>query len=138
MTVDPLVGAAVADAYRREWVFVLAATVRITRDLDLAEECVQDAYAKALTAWGTDGVPRHPGAWLTTTARRRTLDLLRRHATAWRALPLLVEPGPHPAPTSSSTGRTGRQSPDPTSPTTGCGWCSPAVTPPWPGRPGWR
>jgi RNA polymerase sigma-70 factor (ECF subfamily) len=55
---------------------------------------VQDAYAKALTAWGTDGVPRHPGAWLTTTARRRGLDLLRRHATAWRALPLLVEPGP--------------------------------------------
>ena len=44
-------GAAVADAHRREWAFVLAATVRVTRDLDLAEECVQDAYAQALTAW---------------------------------------------------------------------------------------
>jgi RNA polymerase sigma factor (sigma-70 family) len=91
MAVDPRVGAAVADAHRREWAFVLAATVRVTRDLDLAEECVQDAYAKALTTWATDGVPRNTGAWLTTTARRRALDLLRRQATAARALPLLVE-----------------------------------------------
>ena len=43
--------AAVADAHRREWAFVLAATVRVTRDIDLAEECVQDAYAQALTTW---------------------------------------------------------------------------------------
>jgi RNA polymerase sigma-70 factor (ECF subfamily) len=91
MTVDPRVGAAVADAHRREWAFVLAATVRVTRDLDLAEECVQDAYAKALAAWTANGVPRNTGAWLTTTARRRALDLLRRQATAARALPLLVE-----------------------------------------------
>jgi RNA polymerase sigma factor (sigma-70 family) len=91
MTMDPRVGAAVADAHRREWAFVLAATVRVTRDLDLAEECVQDAYAKALATWATNGVPRNTGAWLTTTARRRALDLLRRQATAARALPLLVE-----------------------------------------------
>ncbi|GAA5149488.1 sigma-70 family RNA polymerase sigma factor [Pseudonocardia eucalypti] len=91
MTVDPRVGAAVADAHRREWAFVLAATVRVTRDLDLAEECVQDAYAKALATWPTNGVPDNTGAWLTTTARRRALDLLRRQATAARALPLLVE-----------------------------------------------
>lgn len=91
MAVDPRVGAAVADAHRREWAFVLAATVRVTRDLDLAEECVQDAYAKALATWATGGVPRNAGAWLTTTARRRALDLLRRQATAARALPLLVE-----------------------------------------------
>jgi RNA polymerase sigma-70 factor (ECF subfamily) len=91
MTVDPRVGAAVADAHRREWAFVLAATVRVTRDLDLAEECVQEAYAKALATWATNGVPRNTGAWLTTTARRRALDLLRRQATAARALPLLVE-----------------------------------------------
>ncbi len=102
MTADPsstaAVGAAVADAHRREWAFVLAATVRVTRDLDLAEECVQDAYAKALTAWAVDGVPVRVGAWLTTAARRRALDLRRRDATARRALPLLVadeiEPGP--------------------------------------------
>ena len=67
---DPVaVAAAVADAHRREWAFVLAATVRVTRDLDLAEECVQDAYAAALTAWRARGVPAQPGAWLTTAAR---------------------------------------------------------------------
>ncbi|WP_018332020.1 RNA polymerase sigma factor [Actinomycetospora chiangmaiensis] len=91
MTVGAAVAAAVADAHRREWAFVLATTVRVTRDLDLAEECVQDAYARALRSWAEDGVPRNPGAWLTTTARRRALDLLRREGTARRALPLLVE-----------------------------------------------
>jgi RNA polymerase sigma-70 factor (ECF subfamily) len=83
--------AAVADAHRREWARVLAATVRVTRDLDLAEECVQDAYARALTAW-QDGVPANPGAWLTTTARNQALDALRRATTLQRKLPLLVEP----------------------------------------------
>ncbi len=87
---DQAVGAAVADAHRREWAFVLAATVRVTRDIDLAEECVQDAYARALDVWGTSGVPASPGAWLTTVARRRALDLQRRDATARRVLPLLV------------------------------------------------
>jgi RNA polymerase sigma factor (sigma-70 family) len=85
--------AAVADAHRREWARVLAATVRVTRDLDLAEECVQDAYARALTAW-QDGVPDNPAAWLTTAARNQALDALRRAATLQRKLPLLVEPGP--------------------------------------------
>lgn len=98
MDVTSEVAAAVADAHRREWAFVLASTVRVTRNFDLAEESVQDAYAKALAAWPVDGVPRNPGAWLTTVARRRGLDLLRRHQTARRALPMLVtdqlEPGP--------------------------------------------
>jgi len=70
---------------------VLAATVRVTRDLDLAEECVQDAYAQALAAWPAAGVPSKPGAWLTTVARRRALDLLRRDTVLRRAVPLLVE-----------------------------------------------
>jgi RNA polymerase sigma-70 factor (ECF subfamily) len=87
--------AAVADAHRREWARVLAATVRVTRDLDLAEECVQDAYARALTAW-QDGVPGNPAAWLTTTARNQALDELRRAATLRGKLPLLVEPEPEP------------------------------------------
>ncbi|MGJ7439714.1 hypothetical protein [Aquipuribacter sp. MA13-6] len=43
------VAAAVAEAHRREWAFVLAATVRVTRDLDVAEECAQEAFASALT-----------------------------------------------------------------------------------------
>lgn len=82
--------AAVADAHRREWAFVLAAAVRVTRDLDVAEECVQDAYAQALRTWGEHGVPRKPAAWLTTTARRRALDLYRRDMRLRRVLPLLV------------------------------------------------
>jgi RNA polymerase sigma-70 factor (ECF subfamily) len=86
------VEAAVADAHRREWAFVLAATVRVTRDIDLAEECVQDAYARALATWSTGGIPLKPGAWLTTVARRRAIDVARRDITHDRALPLLVEP----------------------------------------------
>ena len=85
------VAAAVADAHRREWGYVLAATVRVSRDLDLAEECVQDAYAQALATWAERGVPSNPAAWLTTVARRRAVDLLRREATLRTKLPLLVE-----------------------------------------------
>jgi RNA polymerase sigma factor (sigma-70 family) len=88
----PEVVAAVAEAHRHEWAYVLAATVRVTRNIDLAEECVQHAYAQALTTWSPDDLPARPGAWLTTTARRRALDVLRRHATFTRAIPLLVEP----------------------------------------------
>ncbi len=91
------VSAAVADAHRREWAFVLSATVRVTRDIDLAEECVQEAYAQALTVWTWQGIPERPGAWLTTTARRRALDALRRQATLVRKLPLLIEPDNEPA-----------------------------------------
>jgi RNA polymerase sigma-70 factor (ECF subfamily) len=92
------VSAAVADAHRREWAFVLAATVRTARDFDLAEECVQEAYAQALTTWTWSGIPANPGAWLTTTARRRALDAIRRQATLARKLPLLIEPGTEETP----------------------------------------
>ena len=92
------VEAAVADAHRREWAFVLAATVRVARDIDVAEECVQDAYARALAVWPTVGVPAKPGAWLTTVARRRAIDVGRRSSTEERALPLLVETVPSPGP----------------------------------------
>lgn len=89
-TAGPEVAAAVADAHRREWAFVLAATVRVAGSIDAAEEAVQDAYAAALATWGDGGIPRNPGAWLTVTARRRALDMHRRAATAERALPRLV------------------------------------------------
>lgn len=85
------VAAAVADAHRREWAFVLAATVRVTRDLDLAEECVQDAFAAALTDWAGNGVPARPGGWLTTAARRRALNVLRHQGVERRYLPLLLD-----------------------------------------------
>jgi len=83
---------AVADAHRREWSYVLAATARVASDIDLAEECVQEAYVAALAAWQRDGVPDNPGAWLTVTARRRAVDALRRESTLRTKLPLLVEP----------------------------------------------
>ncbi len=71
---------------------MLAATVRVARDLDLAEECVQEAYAAALRTWPGAGVPDNPAAWLTTTARRRAIDELRRDASLRSRLPLLVQP----------------------------------------------
>jgi RNA polymerase sigma-70 factor, ECF subfamily len=88
------VRAAVADAHRREWARVLAATVRVAGGLDLAEECAQDAFVAALEAWQRTGIPRNPGAWLTTAARNRALDAMRREKTLRTKLPLLVERGP--------------------------------------------
>jgi RNA polymerase sigma-70 factor, ECF subfamily len=84
------VEAALADAHRREWARVLAATARVARDLDLAEECVQDAYASAMTAWDRSGIPDNPGAWLTTAAKRRAIDAIRRDTALRARLPLLV------------------------------------------------
>jgi RNA polymerase sigma-70 factor (ECF subfamily) len=74
-------GAAVAEAFRQEWGRVVAALIGMTGDWDLAEECAQDAFAQALKTWPRDGVPRRPGAWLTTVARNRALDRFRRGAT---------------------------------------------------------
>jgi RNA polymerase sigma-70 factor (ECF subfamily) len=83
---------AVEDAHRREWALVLAATVRVAGDLDLAEECVQDAYLGALDAWRSRGIPRNPAAWLTVAARRKAIDAHRRDRTLRTKLPLLIEP----------------------------------------------
>src|SRR6266516_2227647 len=75
------VEAAIADAHRSDW----AATVRVARDLDLAEECVQEAYASAMKTWVSGGVPDNPAAWLTTTAKRRAIDAIR-HDKALRLI----------------------------------------------------
>jgi len=69
---------AVAEAFRTEWGQVVATLIRVTGDWDLAEECAQEAFTQALERWPRDGVPRRPGAWLTTTARNRAIDRLRR------------------------------------------------------------
>ncbi|WP_203994508.1 RNA polymerase sigma factor [Micromonospora lutea] len=71
---------------------MLAATARVAGDFDLAEESVQEAYLAALGAWARDGVPDRPGAWLTATARRKALDVLRRRQVLRAKLPLLLEP----------------------------------------------
>ena len=78
MTQD--VSDAVATAFREEWGRVVATLIGTTGDWDLAEECAQEAFASALKTWPRDGVPRRPGAWLTTVARNRALDRLRRSA----------------------------------------------------------
>ena len=56
----------------------MATLIGLTGDWDLAEECAQDAFTRALEVWARDGIPRAPGAWLTTTARNRAIDRLRR------------------------------------------------------------
>ena len=68
------------EIYRQEWGQVVATLIRLTGDWELAEECAQEAFAAALQRWPADGVPDRPGAWLTTTARNRAIDWLRREA----------------------------------------------------------
>jgi RNA polymerase sigma-70 factor, ECF subfamily len=75
------VEAAVAEAFREEWGRLVATLIRTTGDWDLAEECAQGAFERALKTWPRDGVPRRPGAWLTTAARNLARDRLRRKAT---------------------------------------------------------
>ncbi|HTO08444.1 MAG TPA: sigma-70 family RNA polymerase sigma factor [Myxococcota bacterium] len=67
--------------FRAESGVVLGALLAELRDLDLAEDAFADAVATALERWPADGVPRRPGAWLLTAARRKALDRLRRRAT---------------------------------------------------------
>jgi RNA polymerase sigma-70 factor, ECF subfamily len=73
---DPV--AAVERAFREERAAVLATLIRHVGDFQLAEDAVQDAFATAVATWERDGVPDNPGAWLTTTARRKAIDRLRR------------------------------------------------------------
>ena len=75
------VDAAITQAFRDEWGRVVATLIAMTGDFDLAEECAQDAFAQALATWPRDGVPGRPGGWLTTVARNRALNRLRRSAT---------------------------------------------------------
>ena len=73
------VSAAVTATFRDERAIVLAALIRQVGDFQLAEDAVQDAFEQAVTAWRRDGVPANPGAWITTAARRRAIDRLRRN-----------------------------------------------------------
>lgn len=75
---SPPVEAALALAFRQEWGRVVGTLIRLFGDWDLAEECAQDAFERALQRWSRDGLPENPGAWLTTVARNRGLDRLRR------------------------------------------------------------
>ena len=72
------VGELIAELHADEWGRITSSVIRLTGDWDLAEECAQDAFAKALERWPVDGVPPRPGGWLYTTARNRAIDRLRR------------------------------------------------------------
>ena len=74
----PEVGRAITRVHREEWARVVAVLVRRFGDLDIAEESAADAFAVAVERWRAEGVPPNPGGWLTTTARRKALDRLRR------------------------------------------------------------
>ena len=75
------VQSALAAAMADERLRIVASLIRTTRDWDLAEDAVADAAERALLTWPRDGVPRNPAAWLTTTAHRRALDVIRRAGT---------------------------------------------------------
>ena len=102
---------------RAEWPRIVAGLLRVTGDWDLAEDCVQDATERALLTWPRDGVPDNPASWLTSVARRRALDVLRRRNTESRALEevALAEQAPR------------RSMPAVGTPMIGCGCCSRAA-----------
>ncbi|MFF7448509.1 MULTISPECIES: sigma-70 family RNA polymerase sigma factor [unclassified Streptomyces] len=77
---------AIETVFRIESPRVVAAVARVVRDVGIAEELAQDALVAALEQWPRDGVPDNPGAWLTTTARRRAVDLVRRRENYARKL----------------------------------------------------
>lgn len=73
--------AAIEQTFRHESGRVLAALIGYLGDFDLAEDAFQDALLVALERWPAEGIPRKPAAWITTTARRKAIDRLRRHKT---------------------------------------------------------
>ncbi len=79
----------IAKTFREEHGRVLAALISQLEDFELAEDALQDALINALERWKIDGVPRNPGAWLLTVAKRRAIDRLRRAATWERKVEIL-------------------------------------------------
>ena len=77
----------IEDVFREHWGRAVAALVRVTGDVDLAEDSVQDAFAIAVERWPRDGVPASPLGWIVTTARNRAIDRLRRERTLHTKLP---------------------------------------------------
>src|SRR3990172_7169503 len=87
--------------FREEAGRAVATLIRVLGDFDLAEEAVQEAFVVALESWPVHGVPDNPGAWITTTARNKAIDRLRRARRLVEKEPLLrqqieaEEPGPN-------------------------------------------
>ncbi|WP_433056993.1 RNA polymerase sigma factor [Dactylosporangium sp. CS-033363] len=81
---------AVEAVWRIEAARVIAGVARLVGDVGLAEELAQDALVAALEQWPSEGVPRNPGAWLMTTAKRRAIDTIRRQQVLQKHLPALA------------------------------------------------
>jgi RNA polymerase sigma-70 factor, ECF subfamily len=92
------VRAAVSAAFREEWGRIVATLIRTTGDWDLAEDCTQGAFERALKTWPRDGIPRRPGAWLTTTSRNLATDRLRRAAVGATKLRAVASMSQHDDP----------------------------------------
>ncbi|GLY81524.1 RNA polymerase sigma factor [Actinoallomurus iriomotensis] len=95
-------GDALARLVRAEGTRVLATLVRVTGDIDLAQDAAQDAAVRALETWPRDGVPDNPRAWLLVTAKRRAIDVIRREtrrAGKETEAVMFTEPGHEPAET---------------------------------------
>jgi RNA polymerase sigma-70 factor (ECF subfamily) len=80
------VRAAIEAASALETARITATLIRVTGDWSLAEDCVQDAFARAFVDWPERGIPRNPGAWLTTVAKNRAIDRMRSAASEKKAL----------------------------------------------------
>jgi RNA polymerase sigma-70 factor (ECF subfamily) len=74
-------GETIERLFRRERSPILAGLIRLTGDFSLAEDALQEAFATAVQRWPSDGIPPNPGAWITLTARRRAIDVVRRART---------------------------------------------------------
>jgi RNA polymerase sigma-70 factor (ECF subfamily) len=84
------VTASIEATFREEWPRAVAILTRVLGDLSLAEDAVQDAFAKAIERWPRDGTPRTPGAWIVATARNGAIDRIRRDQTFARKAELLA------------------------------------------------
>ncbi|MBW3535215.1 MAG: RNA polymerase sigma factor [Gemmatimonadetes bacterium] len=80
---EALARATLERVFRRERAQILAVLIRLTGDFTISEDALQDAFTDALAHWPAEGVPPRPGGWITTAARRRAIDRVRR-ARAFR------------------------------------------------------
>lgn len=80
---------ALESVFRQERSQILAVLIRLTGDFSIAEDALQEAFARAAARWPEDGVPSRPGGWITTTARRRAIDVVRRSTTFRRRVEAL-------------------------------------------------
>ena len=87
-----------AEIFRAEWGRVVASLVGFCRDVDVAEEAAQEAFALATQRWARDGLPDEPRAWLVTVGRNKAIDRLRRERRHAEKLQLLPPPAETPMP----------------------------------------